>query len=360
MTWQLHHGAGAPGTIPGQTDGDNYINTDTGGMYQLVGTTWILRAIFPGLYTTPPGDAAKFWRGDASWAVPPGGSGGDVTGPASATDDNFASFNGATGKIIKDSGHKPADFAVSAKGVTNGDSHDHVGGDGATITSAAISLTWETSKSYVSGNIVVRGRSIYICVSDHTSGTFYVDWLTNAYWTCMGMGPGSIKAADRATAEPGWLLLDNKTIGDASSGADYAGDAYRELYEYINDGTYVWTNHTTITLIDSRGVFLKGAGTTNRAAGIDASGNAYAGTFRAYAQDKMQGHYHHMAGTASQDGMSSNGTWTDFFMRDGYNNGTYSDDDDCRNPVTDGTNGTPRTGHTTEPQSVGVTMMIKY
>ena len=141
MTWQLHHGAGAPGTIPGQTDGDNYINTDTGGMYQLVGTTWILRAIFPGLYTTPPGDAAKFWRGDASWAVPPGGSGGDVTGPASATDDNFASFNGATGKIIKDSGHKPADFAVSAKGVTNGDSHDHVGGDGAAITEDALSLS---------------------------------------------------------------------------------------------------------------------------------------------------------------------------------------------------------------------------
>jgi hypothetical protein len=37
--------------------------------------------------------------------------GGDVTGPASAVGDNFASFNLATGKIIKDSGSKAADFA---------------------------------------------------------------------------------------------------------------------------------------------------------------------------------------------------------------------------------------------------------
>ncbi|MFA5423582.1 MAG: hypothetical protein WC374_06950 [Phycisphaerae bacterium] len=141
MTWRLHTGTGAPGVIAGQTDGDNYIDTDAGDIYQLVGTTWSLCATFPGLYTTPPGDTTKFWRGDASWAVPPGGSGGDVTGPASATGDNLASFNGATGKIIKDSGSKTSDFAVAAKGVTNGDSHDHAGGDGAAVPEAGLSLS---------------------------------------------------------------------------------------------------------------------------------------------------------------------------------------------------------------------------
>lgn len=39
-----------------------------------------------------------------------GAGGGDVSGPASATDGNFTSFDGATGKLIKDSGYKPADF----------------------------------------------------------------------------------------------------------------------------------------------------------------------------------------------------------------------------------------------------------
>ena len=36
---------------------------------------------------------------------------GDVVGPASAVGSNFAAFNGVTGKLIKDSGVKPSDFA---------------------------------------------------------------------------------------------------------------------------------------------------------------------------------------------------------------------------------------------------------
>jgi hypothetical protein len=68
-----------------------------------------------------------------------GGGGGDVTGPSSAVGDNFASFNSTTGKLIKDSGSKAADFATAAQGVTNGNSHDHNGGDGANIGTDAIS-----------------------------------------------------------------------------------------------------------------------------------------------------------------------------------------------------------------------------
>lgn len=44
------------------------------------------------------------------------GAAGDVAGPAGATDGHFASFDGATGKLIKDSGSKTADFAVTAIG----------------------------------------------------------------------------------------------------------------------------------------------------------------------------------------------------------------------------------------------------
>lgn len=46
--------------------------------------------------------------GGLAWSVPAGG--GDVFGPAGATDGNFASFNLATGKIIKDSGLSAASF----------------------------------------------------------------------------------------------------------------------------------------------------------------------------------------------------------------------------------------------------------
>ncbi len=41
---------------------------------------------------------------DTSWQTIVGGGTGDVVGPASAVDGNFCSFNGTTGKLIKDSG----------------------------------------------------------------------------------------------------------------------------------------------------------------------------------------------------------------------------------------------------------------
>ncbi len=39
-----------------------------------------------------------------TWEAITGGGTGDVVGPASAVDGNFCSFNGTTGKLIKDSG----------------------------------------------------------------------------------------------------------------------------------------------------------------------------------------------------------------------------------------------------------------
>ena len=42
---------------------------------------------------------------------------------------------------LEDSSSNASTFAVAAKGVTNGDSHDHVGGDGAAIVEGALSFT---------------------------------------------------------------------------------------------------------------------------------------------------------------------------------------------------------------------------
>lgn len=45
------------------------------------------------------------------------GGSGDVTGPASAVDSNFASFDTTTGKLIKDSGSSASTFATAAQGL---------------------------------------------------------------------------------------------------------------------------------------------------------------------------------------------------------------------------------------------------
>jgi hypothetical protein len=63
---------------------------------------------------------------------------------ASSVDGNLVAWVGTTGNTVVDSGKKPADFAAAnhqhdtlyaplALGVTNGDAHDHSGGDGAQI-----------------------------------------------------------------------------------------------------------------------------------------------------------------------------------------------------------------------------------
>lgn len=52
--------------------------------------------------------------------------GGDVSGPSSSVDDNFASFNGETGKLVQDSGKKSSDFASA--------SHSHPQSDITSLT----------------------------------------------------------------------------------------------------------------------------------------------------------------------------------------------------------------------------------
>lgn len=64
-------------------------------------------------------DGTKFVRGDGTWAVPPGGSGGtgDVVGPPSSTDSEIALFSGTTGKVLKNSGRTlPAGDIVTTSG----------------------------------------------------------------------------------------------------------------------------------------------------------------------------------------------------------------------------------------------------
>ncbi len=57
-----------------------------------------------GLAPASGGGTANFLRADGNWAAPAGGGGGsgDVIGPASATDNALARFDGATGKLVQD------------------------------------------------------------------------------------------------------------------------------------------------------------------------------------------------------------------------------------------------------------------
>lgn len=55
-----------------------------------------------GVTLSTAGGTTVFLRGDGTYAAPAGGGTGDVVGPASATADAVAIYNGTTGKLLKD------------------------------------------------------------------------------------------------------------------------------------------------------------------------------------------------------------------------------------------------------------------
>ena len=111
---------------------------------------------------------------------------------------------------------------------------------------------------------------------------------------------------------------------------------------------------------DFRGVYPKGAGTTNRVAGKDANGNYYAGVLGTYTTDKTQGHWHNSVNHATSQ-VQSGTSYVLYGIRVKTSSQTENSTQwGSGSPTSDGTNGTPRTGLTTEPQSLGITFMIKY
>lgn len=94
--WYSASGAPAGGT---GVVGDWAVDTVTGDVYEKTGVaTWTLQLTLSG----------------------GGGGSGDVVGPAGATDGRIAVFDGATGKLIKDSGYTAASFAAAAHTHTSG------------------------------------------------------------------------------------------------------------------------------------------------------------------------------------------------------------------------------------------------
>lgn len=244
-----------------------------------------------------------------------------------------------------------------------------------TITSAR----WNTNLSFYRGHIIPidpttvasASNSYDLGSTDHKwrSGYFGTDVKTdtiNEGTTGTGVTvdgvlikDGNVDGVDVSALLPtGVILPYSGTSAPAGylmcDGSAFNRTTYAALFTAIGTTWGVGDNSTTANLPDTRGLYLKGAGTTNRAAGVDASGNYYAATLGTYVQDKMQGHYH-AAGPALYKYLGSGGSFSV-----SVSGGTNDTNATVTNPTTDGTNGTPRTGHTTEPQNAGVYFIIKY
>jgi len=88
---------------------------------------------------------------------------------------------------------------------------------------------------------------------------------------------GEVKMIMGSTIPDGWIELDGSTLGDATSGADYAGDDYKDLFYWLYaeladseapvstgrgvDDDADWGAHKTLTMPDGRARMPIGAGT---------------------------------------------------------------------------------------------------
>lgn len=161
-------------------------------------------------------------------------------------------------------------------------------------------------------------------------------------WTAIAssfLPPGMMAPYGGGSAPSGWLLCDGTAVSRTT---------YATLFTAIGVVWGVGDGSTTFNLPDLRASAPVGAGTSvgytqNETYSLGAKYN-----------DQMQGHWHQMYGASSGSGSSFNVGTTN-------NSGTYTalSDDKVREPKTDGTNGTPRTGNATRGKVVGVNYIIK-
>ena len=157
------------------------------------------------------------------------------------------------------------------------------------------------------------------------------------------MAVGSIIPFGGSVIPQMFLLCD----GSAVSRTDYS-----ELFAVIGTTFGAGDGSTTFNLPDLREAVPKGAGETGQTVGAHVkSGGLAVGEFL---DDRMQGHYHKSVGGGNASGIS---TYKGIQYADGQM--TYADNETVREAVTDGVNGTPRVGATTEVKSVGVNYIIK-
>lgn len=180
----------------------------------------------------------------------------------------------------------------------------------------------------------VHGRTGAVTAQAGDYAAFYDKWPVGSKLDHFG-----------ATAPTGFLACD---------GASYLRADYAALFAVIGT-TYGAVDGTHFSVPDARGLVMVGAGAHGSMKRAD--GSAYTGGLvGASRNDQMQGHYHNriVPGGIEQVLYGSGGS--------DYTGGSKAVNAETTTgaPITDGTNGTPRTGNETRPAEIAVLVCIKY
>ena len=245
--------------------------------------------------------------------------------PLNATD-------AATKQYVLDSTGGGSTMVCTATGLTYGAGTLSMTA-GYIIPTTGATLQWDNAaiSSHAKGHALLS-------TTDHTDVATYLDQVV----LITSVPTGTIVMYGSTLAPTGWLLCDGSAVNRVT---------YANLFTAISTTFGIGDGSTTFNVPDMRCLFPKGAGSSHTVGSV-----AYAAsTLGLEANDKMQGHKH-LSLHSTIDHTWSSGTAP--ATRCEVNpSGAFNQDTGV--PKTDGTNGTPRTGTTTEPQSLGLTFIIK-
>jgi microcystin-dependent protein len=158
------------------------------------------------------------------------------------------------------------------------------------------------------------------------------------------------------SAPSGWVLCDGSTY-DSVTNPQYAA-----LFAVLGT-TFGGTGAASFKVPDCRGIFVRGAGSQT------ISGVSYSGTLGTTQGDTFQAHWHSVLGGAGYYGSDQIIRITSLNAAGGGSGRVAAPQDHgglnygnvtAQGAITDGVNGTPRTGTETKPANIGLTYIIKY
>jgi len=196
--------------------------------------------------------ATTFWRGDGVWSTPAGA--GDVSGPASATDNAITRFDGTTGKIIQNSLVTVADDgAITAPQV--GSMIPFYYANQAAFPSAATSHG-ALAHSHADGAMFFAHGGSWVRILDNGGplGTPSSGTLTNTTGLPIstgvsGLGTGVATALAIAVGSAGAPVVFDGALGTPSSGTvtNLSGTASININGTVGATTPTTGNFTTVT-----------------------------------------------------------------------------------------------------------------
>jgi len=153
-----------------------------------------------------------------------------------------------------------------------------------------------------------------------------------------GVPAGAIMAFAMNSAPSGWLSADGSAVSRTT---------YATLFTAIGTTHGTGDGSTTFNVPDLQGIFVRASGSQT------IGGITYSKTFATKESDALQGHWHQSVYTTNANVNST------FDTRTANTAAATTDNNSVRSPITDGTNGTPRTASETRPANIALLHCIK-